>query len=328
MLGVGIIGAGDFGAAHAEAIASVDDVEMVAASRRDAAALAEFNARFGGAAYPDYRALLEDPEVHAVLVATPHDRHTAIAIAALEAGKHVLLEKPMAPSLEECDRIVDAAERAGVQLMVGHVKHFVPAFEAAKAALDAGEIGEVVHAHSTMQRPWMTANRRPWHLDRATGGGMWLTIGVHLIDQLRWLVGAEATSVAAELGTRFHRQQADDLGVAFLRYANGCSGTASAIGYREGVFEFRTEVVGTRGVLRIDHRAGTRIGRGERWSEIPGSACREWMAEALVREWRAFAGALAARRAVPVSGRYARHVMATVLAAERSSRERREVPVR
>ncbi len=327
MLGVGILGAGNFGAAHARAIARSDDVEVRAASRTDGTALAEFTARFGGRGYTDYRDLLDDPGVDAVLVATPHDRHASIAIAAMEAGKHVLLEKPMAPSLEECDRIVDAAERAGVQLMVGHVNHFVPALEAAKAVLDAGELGEVVHARSTMQRPWMTANRRPWHLDRATGGGMWLTIGTHVVDQLCWLVGAEATSVAAELGTRFHDQRADDLGVAFVRYANGCSGTASAVGYREGVFEFRTEVIGTRGVLRIDHQAGTSLGRGERWSEIPGSACREWMAEALAREWRAFAGALAARSAVPVTGRYARHVMATVLAAERSSRERREVPV-
>ncbi len=327
MLRVGIVGAGDFGAAHARAIAAHDDVEVVAASRTDAAALAEFTGRFGGTGYADYRALLGDPHVDAVLVATPHDRHTAIALAAVEAGRHVLLEKPMAPTLEECDRIVEASTRAGVCLMVGHVNHFVPAYEAARRVLDAGEIGDVVQAHSTMQRPWMTPNRRAWHLDRACGGGMWLTIGVHVIDQLRWLVGADATSVSADLGTRFHVQPADDLGVALIRYASGCAATASVVGYREGVFDFRTEVTGTRGVLRIDHGAGTRIGRGETWIEVPGSASGDWMAEALVREWRAFADAVAHGGPAPVTGGYARHVMATVLAAERSSRERREVPV-
>ena len=126
--------------------------------------------------------------------------------------------------------------------MVGHTSHFVPAYQRAKALLDSGELGEVIYAHSTMIRPWMTSNRRDWHLDRGSGGGMWLTIGVHVIDQLRWLASAPVVGVTAELQTRFHRQEADDFGVALLRFENRTTATAVCVGYRTGVFSFLTEV--------------------------------------------------------------------------------------
>ncbi len=211
--------------------------------------------------------------------------------------------------------------------MVGHTSHFVPAYQRAKALLDSGELGEVIYAHSTMIRPWMTPNRRDWHLDRTSGGGMWLTIGVHVIDQLRWLAAAPVASVTAELQTRFHRQEADDVGVALLRFRNRTTATAVCIGYRTGVFSFVTDVTCSEGLLRIDHAKGTFVGRGETWQQVPGSAAEDWMAQGLVREWQAFAGALASGDPMPITGDYARQVMEVAFAAEVSAEQRREVAI-
>lgn len=326
-MNVGIIGAGAFGEQHALAIAQHDDIRLVAASRTDGRALAEFTGRYGGRGYTDYHELLADAEVDAVVIATPHHLHTAVVEAAAAAGVHMLLEKPMAPTPSECDRILALVERAGVGLMVGHISHFVPAYRVARELLASGELGGVVHASSVMAKAWMTSTRRDWHLDRASGGGMWLTIGVHVIDQLAWLVGAPVVGVSASLRTSFHRQPADDVGVALLRFQGGVTATATAVGYRTGVTTFLTELSCEAGMLRIDHRRGVFVGRDERWQPVPGSAARDWMADALVAEWRAFADALDQRAEMPVTGAYARHVMAVAFAAEASSRRGREVEV-
>lgn len=327
MIGVGIIGAGFFGELHAAALAQIAGARLVAASRTNSAALAEFTARHGGRGHVDYRDLLQDPQVDVAVVAVPHDLHAEVAIAAARAGKHLLLEKPMAPSLEECDRILRATDEAGVKLMVGHVNQFARAYRTAKQLLESGELGELVLGLSTMSKFWFEPNRRPWHLDRATGGGMWLTAGMHCLDRLTWLVGSPAVSVCAQFDTRFHEQQADDVGMIFIRYANGAVGTVVSAGYRTGAPKHLTELTCTKGTLNIEYTAGVTIGREEVWQPVPGSGSDDWMMEALVNEWQGFLRALEQGDEPPVSGAYARHIMAAAFAAEESSRLRREVRV-
>jgi predicted dehydrogenase len=327
MIKVGIIGAGVFGEQHAQAIADVNGVNVVAASRRNITALAEFNSRFGGRGYADYRDLLDDKEVDAVVIATPHQTHTSVVEAAAQAGKHILLEKPMGLTLDECDRIVRWTKEAGIKLMLGHTGHFIPALQSAKKLLESGEMGEVVYGVATKSKQWMNPDRREWHLDRAQGGGMWLTIGVHALDQLTWLIGAPVEKVSAQMQTRFHDQQADDTGVALLRYANGATGTAVAIGFRTGVFTFVTELSCTKGMLKIDNSRGVFIGRDEQWQLVPGSTHENWMAAALVNEWQAFADALEQDTETAVTAEFGRHIMAIAFAAEESSRLGQEMPV-
>ncbi|NOG50728.1 MAG: Gfo/Idh/MocA family oxidoreductase [Chloroflexi bacterium] len=111
---IGIIGAGHYGEQHARALAQIDRAVVTAASRTHADALRDFTGRYGGTGYTDYAQLLRDPAVDAVVIATPHHLHTNIAVAAAQAGKHILLEKPMAPTLAECQQIADAARENGV----------------------------------------------------------------------------------------------------------------------------------------------------------------------------------------------------------------------
>src|SRR5947209_9097282 len=128
-VGYGVIGLGFFGEKHAEVVASLPQAELRAVCTRSEERLKEIQRRLGvPRAYRDYHELLADPGVEAVSVVTHVDDHVAPALAALRAGKHVLLEKPMARTAAECDRILRAAEKAGTTLMVGHICRFNPRY--------------------------------------------------------------------------------------------------------------------------------------------------------------------------------------------------------
>ena len=260
-----------------------------------------------------------------MLIATPHHHHTEIAIQAAAAGKGILLEKPMAPSWRECKQIADAVRENKVSFMAGHVNHFARAYRLAKQRLESGEIGEPVAGRSVMYKTWMEGNRREWHLDRRTGGGMWLTAGMHCLDRLTWLLDRRVRSVSAHFGTAFHSQSADDYQLMLLRYSGGLAATVTCIGYADGAPDHETEVVGTRGIMRIDAARGIRIGREDAWREIPDTGCGEVMHEALVQEWRAFREVMLHDAENSASLDFALHIMQAAFAAEQSGRRHEEI---
>jgi len=327
MIGVGIIGAGHFGAVHARALAEVSHARLVAVCRQNVEAASAFAAEHGGRAYGDWRRLLEDPDVDAVVIATPHHLHAEMAIAAAQARKHILLEKPMAPTVSACDAISAAAAVSDVRLMIGHVMHFALPCLVAKQIIDRGELGRPVLGSSWMIKLWMESNRRSWHLNPATGGGMLMTAGIHALDRLVWLVDKPVKSVSAVVGTLFHDQAADDAALMLLRFAGGGIGQVASVGYQDGAVSFAMDLVCEGGTLRVDLDQGVSIGRGARWSPVPNSSEADWMQHAVTREWRAFIGAIRSRARTAVTAEYGRHVIACIEAALHSDRCRREVAV-
>lgn len=324
-MNIGIIGAGFFGEKHAQALEQLDDLHLVAACRGNQPALEQFVRRYGGRPYPTHEALLEDRDIDAVVIATPHATHEEIAVAAARAGKHILLEKPMAPDLGSCERILEAVHAAGVKLALGHVTHFSRAYTIAKELLDSGDVGAPVAGLSTMRKRWHEPNRRSWHLDRAQGGGVLLTGGVHAIDRLTWLMGAEATSVSGQVSMRFHDQRADDAGVLFIRYRGGGTGIVFSIGYANGAPRHDTEIVCTNGVLRVDSVGGVWVGQEEEMRHLPESGSSTWMNSALVDQWRAFQRMVELGAPPAVSGEFGLHIMKILFAAEESTRRGTEI---
>src|SRR3954468_19501121 len=271
MLGVGIIGAGFFGAFHARAVAAVAGTRIVAACAEELALAETFAAEHGGKPYGDWRALLDDKSVDAVAITAPHHLHGELAVAALQAGKHVLLEKPMALSVAECSDVIAAAKTSGRKLMIGQIMHFVWPCVVAREILDRGELGKPVTGSSALMKTWIESNRRGWHLDPLTGGGMLMTAGIHALDQLVWLMGGRVGSVSAAVSTSFHDQKADDSAMMLLRFADGRFGQVASIGFRDGAGTFGIDLVCEQGTLRIAPGRGVAIGRGGKWSDVPNS---------------------------------------------------------
>jgi phthalate 4,5-cis-dihydrodiol dehydrogenase len=327
MLGVGILGAGFFGAYHARAVAALKRARVVAACAEELSPAEAFTAEHGGKAYGDWRAMLDDKSVDVVAIAAPHHLHCQLAMAALQADKHVLLEKPMALSVAECSRIIASAEASRGKLMVGQIMHFVRPCLVAREILDRGELGRPVTGSSSLLKTWMESNRRGWHLDPATGGGMLMTAGIHALDQLVWLMDCRVGSVSAALSTSFHDQKADDSAMMLLRFADGRFGQVASIGFRDGGGTFDMNLVCENGTLRIDLDRGVAIGRGGQWSDVPNSRDRHWMENGIIREWQAMVAAIENDTEVPVSGDYGRHIMACIEAAKISTREHRDVNV-
>jgi phthalate 4,5-cis-dihydrodiol dehydrogenase len=160
-----------------------------------------FAARYGGKAHRTAGELLAAPDVDAVLIATPHEWHAPLALQTIASSKPLLLEKPVATNSRESHAVLDAARTAGVPCLVGFTSHYFPGFSRARALIDGGELGRPLSGQSVFQKRWMEANRRDWHLDRARGGGMLLTAGIHALDRLMWLMDAPVQTVSAVIGT-------------------------------------------------------------------------------------------------------------------------------
>lgn len=325
MLGIGIIGAGFFGESHAKAINDVPSTQLIAASRRDKKELKKFTQKFNIRGYTDYKNLLSNTDINAVVIATPHHYHTQIAIDASNAGKHILLEKPMATNPEECDSIIEAVVSANKKLMIGHSMQFIRSSIVAKEIIESGELGDIVYGTGTIEKYWQSPNRQSWHFDPATGGGMLMTVGIHYIDLLTWLFNSKVLSIKANLSTQFYEQEADDAGMLFMQYENGVTGVIISTGYKTGTSKFMAELTCTHGMLNVDMFKGVYIGKNEKWTHLPESVSDQTELEALVNEWKAFAKSIETNTSPRITGEYGKHMIEIIQAAKRSSMEKKEI---
>ncbi len=327
MLGIGVIGGGRICGAHAGAAEAVPETRLAAIAEVDPERLAAATERWGGSGYADYRDLLRDPAVDAVVVALPHLLHLEVTEAALRAGKHVLLEKPMAMTVAECDAMIAAAAEASRELMIGHIHHFFPENRELRRLVAAGAVGQPVMATDTWYKPFWEGQRPPWFLDDAQGGGMWPMNGSHMIDRLSFFLDRRAAAVKGRVGNPVFGLSSD-MGAAFLEFPDGVSATLMHVGYREGVERFEAEVLGTEGHLRLSHgRAGRQLWRasGGQWEEVPVPDLEGGPISAFVVQMREFARAVTEGRPSEVSGEYGRYVVRVMQACEESGRSGREV---
>jgi predicted dehydrogenase len=182
MTKIGIIGAGMIANVHAEAAKRIGTTIVAAHDPRNVRA-EEFGDKYCCDVVDSVEDLLARDDIDGVVVAVPNDRHAELAIASLQAGKHVLLEKPMAMSLEQCDAILAAREASQKVLQMGFVCRYSPAAMRAKECIDSGAIGEVLHVQATLLRQRGIPGLGGWFTTKArSGGGCLIDIGVHLID--------------------------------------------------------------------------------------------------------------------------------------------------
>ena len=230
-IGIGLIGMGNIAIMHLRALSELrSSVDVVAYSggtvERSTEALAETGWAHAVRRTPSE--LLLDPAVDAVVVCAPSGHHGELTIRALEGGKHVVVEKPMATTLHEAREIVRLAESTGLAVSVISQRRFEPEYQHLKRLLDAGELGRVLIASAQVHwhRDAEYYGAAAWRNSRSGGGGSLMNQGVHSVDLMQWLCGPAAT-VTAQLGNLAREMDAEDTTVATVRFDSGALGMIS-----------------------------------------------------------------------------------------------------
>ena len=261
MIRVGIIGCGKIAQVrHLPEYAANPNAEIVAFYDKNMERAQEMAAQYGGKVYNSFYELVDDPNVDAVSICVENRSHAEICTAALYAGKHVLVEKPMAVTLAECESMVAAAERNGRHLMVGHNMRFDPVHRKAKQMLDSGIIGDVITFRTILGNsgPEGWSLEGTWFFDKNKAAmGALSDMGIHKVDLLQYLTGQKVIETTAKVMT-LNKHTAtgapitvDDNALCILRMSGGAVGTLAASWTVYGHECQSTCLYGTKGIMLI-----------------------------------------------------------------------------
>jgi predicted dehydrogenase len=326
---VGLVGCGNIGLrAHLRTCLQLPETEVVAVCDIVEERAQEAAGQSGARPYTDYRQLLEQKDLDMVIVATPNDLHAEMTIAAAEAGKHVLCEKPMAHTLSAAEAMIEAAKTAGVKVMIGQTRHFDHRYVSIKEQLDAGKVGRPVFIrHSARQ--FLPFPPDGWQWDPARGGGVFLNISIHATDLFRWFFGEDAVEVfTVAKSVRESARAAGCYDHAFIT----CKFEGGGVGFTEpswvypgdfgGTLYAQLDVVGTAGKIQYADKdtnplltytagKGHELARYFRFMSTTEYAFEE--------EIRHFARCVLEDREPIISLQHARAALEITLAAQRSA---------
>lgn len=237
---------------YAESISLIEDADLVAIFDEDVERGQSAANRFGATYYRDYQALLSS-DVDAVVICSENVSHKAHVIAAAQAGKHILCEKPIATNVDDAWEMIRATEKYGVKMEIAFPVRFSPAVKRVKDILDEGRLGRIL----AMQGTNRGSNPGGWFVDPSlSGGGAVLDHTVHIIDIMRWYLKADVREVYAEIDTRFSSSAADDCGLLILEFTNGVIASHDPSWSRSKSFpiwgDITLKLVGTGGTTSFD----------------------------------------------------------------------------
>ncbi len=224
-LKMAMIGVGVGGTEMLPAFEQADTIDLVAGADINPRVREAFSARYEAKAYASIEELCDDPEVEAIWISTPNKFHAPHTIYALEHGKHVVVEKPMALNLEEAQRMIETSHRTGMKLIAGHTRSFIPAFRKMWSIIQSGELGQVRAIHFVAYTDWLLRPRVAEELDPAQGGGLVFRQGPHQIDTVRLLGGGLVKSVRASVGQWMPARPIPGYYCAYMEFQDGTPAT-------------------------------------------------------------------------------------------------------
>ncbi len=328
-IGVGVIGAGRIGRLHIEHLAqSIPEVELIAICSLDAVGIESLTKQFNiPKTTIDYTALLADPRIDAVLVASSTDTHVEISQAAAKAGKHVFCEKPISLDLEQIDETLAIVEKAGVKFQVGFNRRFDASFARIREAVASGEIGEPHIMRITSRDP----SPPPIEYVKVSGG-IFLDMTIHDFDMARYLIGDEVVEVYAIGGVRVDPKIGEagdiDTTVITLRFQNEVIATID--NSREAVYGYdqRVEVFGSKGMVTAANPPTNTVtfsgSEGSHAASPPYFFVERYKA-AFLSELQAFFACIQEGTPPPVTGEDGKAPVVMGFAALKSLRENRPV---
>jgi predicted dehydrogenase len=330
-LTIGIVGSGAISTQHLEAISAIDEARLggvVSASAERARSVGD---RWGVPWSTNLDELLDRPDVDAVSILTPSGLHASQALACLRRGKHVLVEKPIALSVQDADAVIDEGSRHGVTVATISQRRFEPVMEAVKTAVDASALGTIsmILAEGIYHRPQSYYDSSAWRGTVALDGGVLMNQAIHMVDLVRW-IGGPVASVAAHLATRTHAMEAEDTATLSLAFVDGALGAIIATTSATPEFPPELRIYGDAGHVRI-------VGEAPLEWDVPGTptpardAPRDaaqpggtatWgtTSTGYVRQYRDFIDAIRTGRQPAVTGTDGRNAVEIVTAAYEADR--------
>ena len=331
MIKAAVIGVGAMGQHHARVYAQLDETCLVGVTDTNAQAAEQVARLHHTQTFSDHHQMLDQTNPDVVTIAVPTEFHHLVALDALDAGCHVLVEKPIAATEEQALELIDRAEKVGRKLMVGHIVRFDPAVQALKEHLDRGDLGRIFQVRCRRLGPFPS---------RVRDVGVVIDLATHDLDMIRFLTGQEVVRVYAETEQEIHSSYEDIL-VGTVRLADGTIGLLDVNWLTPNKIRELT-VTGERGMFLVDHltqdlyfyeNAET---NGERWSAISllrgvseGRMIRYPIQkyEPLKAELQAFVKAVSNDTAVPVNGQDGLAALRLAQALVRSGHEGRAVAI-
>jgi predicted dehydrogenase len=331
-----VIGAGWPGARHADGFVAEPNCQLIAIADANAERAAAFASEYGQKTgtplkiYADYTALLADPEVEAVAVALPNFLHRPATIASLEAGKHVICEKPPALNHAEAREMAEAAARADRLLAFAFQRRFSPAVEALHELLAAGELGEIYHARGVWTRAWgVPKGIGGWFTDpKRAGGGALIDIGVHVLDMAWFLMGSPApVTVSGQVFNKFPDEtKTDDSAFALIRFADGRSLQVEASWVlAQAEDHFAVHLYGTKAGARVNDNELDLYTVGEDGRTARSRVIRAGGLQAFLKQTSNFIAAIRGEAQLVTPAAHGAQIMAMVDGIYRSAAEGREV---
>jgi UDP-N-acetyl-2-amino-2-deoxyglucuronate dehydrogenase len=261
---IALVGCGRISKNHFEAIDKIDGLELVAVSDADAERAKQAGAQWKVPYFTSYERMLAESNADIVTIATPSGLHAEQGVAAAKAGKHVVMEKPMAISLTGADALVQACDKAGVQLFVVKQNRLNPPVQLLKRAVDRNRFGRIYLASCTVHwaRPQDYYDQAPWRGTWEFDGGAFMNQASHYVDLIQWLMGP-VESVMAKTATLARRIETEDTGIAILKFRSGALGTieVTMLAYPRNL-EGSLTILGEKGSAKV---GGTAVNKIEHW---------------------------------------------------------------
>lgn len=322
-------GCGGIASKHLEALKHMREtggkVAAVAAADLNAPRLQAAAELYGPelAGYTSYQRMILETRPDIVIITLPHHLHLEAACFAAEAGCHILLEKPMALNVEECDTIIEHAYRHRVSVLVGHTQHYIGENLHAKRLIEEGSLGRLIMLHDVRHTDYYAGSRPDWFFRRSlSGGGIAFNLGSHSIDKAIWLAGSAVSSVKGTLSYHGSRGDVEGSMIAHLHLRNGVAAAIVQSGYKGAAANY-TELLFTNGSLRLETGRALYRSEGGPYApvDLPGQS------DPFVLQLEDLIGAIETGRPPSCTMEYSRHIIEVLEGLYRSDRSGREEPI-
>ena len=273
MIKIAIVGTGIIAPSHIDAISKIDGLEISALCDLNEARVKELADKLSVPYFLDYKEIPDKAECDAVILNLPHGLHAPAAIFFLERGIHVLVEKPMANTVSECDAMIAAAEKSGAKLAVAHVQRFFKANRIIKDIVDSGELGRLCMYNEQRSINYFLPNRPAWFTNKKmAGGGIVMNYGAHAFDKIFYITGAAPVAVSASASNLINDRDVEGHAQIFAKFEGGISATVTLSGYSDVVYEAYYYFTG--GAIKIIGTYDIEIKReGEKvWQKLEGTS--------------------------------------------------------